>query len=64
MKKGEEVYFFDAKRLLRTGIVLRNSKGIYTIRDGKKIIKRRISQVGRKENGIRKDKTNKAGMER
>lgn len=64
MRKGEEVYFFDCKRTLKRGFILRNDKGMYTIRSGRKNYKRRIGGIGRIENGIRKNKTNTAGMEK
>lgn len=64
MKRGEEVYFFDSKRSLRTGVIVRHNKGVYVINDGRRLFRRRITQIGRKENGIGKNKTNKAGMER
>lgn len=64
MKRGEEVYFFDSKRSLRTGILLRRDKGVYVINDGKRLFRRRLYGIGRIENGIRKNKTNTAGMER
>lgn len=64
MRKGQEVYFFDCKRTLKRGIILRNDRGLYTIRSDRKNYKRRIGGIGRVENGIRKNKTNTAGMEK
>lgn len=63
MKNGEEVYFFDGKRSLRMGILLRHSGGVYVINDGKRLYRRKLTQIGRKENGIGKNKTNKRMLE-
>ena len=49
MKKGEEVYFFDNKRNLRTGIIIRKDDGVYTINDGKRNYRRRLSGLGKKK---------------
>lgn len=49
MKQGEEVYFFDNRRNLRTGIIIRHEKGIYKIKCGKRMYKRRLSGLGKKK---------------
>ena len=64
MKKGDEVYFFDSKRELDSGVIVGNRLGIYTINNGKRNYQRKLSQIGRKKNGTRKNKTDTARMEK
>ena len=50
MKAGEIVYFFNSKRELDTGMVLRCNKGVYVINNGKRLYKRTIREIGRNRN--------------
>ena len=48
MKRGDEVYFFDNSRNLRTGIIVRNDNGKYKIKSKNRIYTRRLSGLGKK----------------
>lgn len=47
MKKGDEVYFFNSKKELKRGIIIRKEKGGFVIKTGNGIYRRKFSNIGK-----------------